>query len=268
MHVIVLNIVSLHYRIKTTTSYPNTPVMDIPERFSISLTRDQKLHLVPFFATWLIYFVLYMPLWGYPPETIGSAFFKVLPIFSLCYYVISAAVDFKGLPTKDNLTLEDDRARHFLFALLFSSLGDACLVWRVVLFVPGLLAFSVAQALYFKGLVGSSGKSRTKDLFFLLGLDIFLIIQSGISSYVLTFFVGMYMVLIFSVAWRATALYESEGSKAALVGCVGALVFVFSDLVIAMDKWCFPVPFAASIIQATYYLAQFCFALSTTKDLN
>lgn len=242
--------------------------MEIPEQYSITLSRDQKLHLVPFFATWLIYFVLYMPVWGYPAETLGSVFFKILPVLSLCFFVISAANNFKGLPKKDNIIPEDHRARHFLFALIFSALGDACLVWREVLFVPGLLLFAVAQILYFKGLDGSATKSRTKELFILLGLDIYLIIQSGIDSYVLSALVGMYCALIFAVAWRATARYESEGSKAALTGCAGALVFTISDFLIAVDKWGFSVPFAPSMIMSSYYIAQLLLSLSTCKELN
>ena len=242
--------------------------MEIPEQFTITLTRDQKLHLVPFFATWLIYFFLYMPVWGYPAETLGSVFFKILPILSLCFYVISAANDFKGLPKKNELIPDDHRARYFLFALLFSSLGDACLVWREALFVPGLLLFAVAQFLYFKGLEDSVTKSRTKVLFTLLGIDVYLIIQSGINSYLLSALVGMYCALIFSMAWRATARYESEGSKAALTGCAGALAFTFSDFLIAVDKWGFTVPFAPSMIMSSYYIAQLLLSLSTTKELS
>lgn len=242
--------------------------MEIPEQFNLNLTKDQKIRLVPFFATCLVYYVLYMPLWGYPPETLGSAFFKLLPIVSLCFYVISAAMDFKGMPTKDDLIPEDNLSRHFLFALIFSGIGDVCLVWRTLLFIPGLLFFAVAQFLYFQGFEGTSGKSKTLSFFILLGLDVFLFIQSGISSYILTGLVGMYVSLIFAVAWRATARYEAEESKAAMIGCVGALLFVFSDFVIAFDKWCFTVPFAGSIVMSSYFGAQVCLALSTTKNLN
>lgn len=209
-----------------------------------------------------------MPFWGYPPETLGSVFFKILPIISLCYYVISVANDFKTLPKTDNLIPDDHRARHFLFALLFSSAGDACLVWREIMFIPGLLFFAVAQVMYFVGLDGNSNKSRTKDLFILLGLDIYLIIQSGINSYILSCLVGMYIALMFSVAWRATARYEFEGSKAALAGCAGALLFIFSDFIIAVDKWCFTVPFAPSMIMSSYYIAQCLLSLSITKELH
>lgn len=242
--------------------------MEIPEQFSFHLSREQKMHLVPFFATWLIYYVLYMPFWGYPPETLGSAFFKILPVISLCFYVISASNDFKGLPKTRDWIPRDDRAKHFLFALLFSCIGDAFLVWRELLFVPGLLFFAFAQGLYFMGLEGSSNKSRTRELFILAGLDIFLFIQSGISSYILSLLVGMYITLIFAVGWRATARYESEGSKAGFAGCVGALLFIFSDFIIAIDKWCFTVPFAPSVIMTSYYLAQLLLSLSTTQDLH
>ena len=245
--------------------------MDIQEFFMTTFSKEQKIRLVPFFSTWLLYYILYMPIWGNPSETLGAVFFKILPIASLAFYIISSAKKTPGFPTKDDLIPDDSRARYFLFALAASALGDACLVWRETLFIPGLLAFAIGHVFYFIGLeddANTSKTSRTRNIFILAALDVFLFIQPGINSYVLTVLVAMYIALIFSVGWRATARYEAEGTRAAFCGCLGAVLFIASDFLIATDKWNFTVPFGPSMIMSTYYGAQLGLAVSTTRDLK
>lgn len=243
--------------------------MELSEQLTIHFTKKQLLHLAPFCATWITYYILYLPLFGgYPVETIGSAFFKILPILSLCFYVISASRDFNGLPSMDNLLPEDNRSRFMCLGLLVSCLGDICLVWREFLFIPGLLFFAIAQIMYLYAFQEGTEKSRTKSVFAMLGMSVYLCISSGISNFLVSGLVLIYMILIFTLAWRATARYETEGNKAAMAGCFGALLFLFSDFIIAVDKWCFSVPFAICIIMTSYYGGQLGLALSTTKDLE
>ena len=242
--------------------------MEIPKCLTLTLKREQKLALVPFFAAWLIYFILYMPVLGYPPATLSSVFFKILPILSLCYYVISADKDFKtSISDFRNIRLSDPLRGNVLIGLLFSVLGDACLVWRDALFIPGLLFFAVAQLCYVIGFHADLDdiKSRTKSVFVMAAMCIFLILKSGIDSIILLVLVMMYTTLIFTMAWMATARFETLKTTEALAGLYGAFCFVFSDLIIAVDKWCFGVPFAPSIIMSSYYIAQLGIALSATK---
>lgn len=244
--------------------------MDLSEQLnSITLSRDQKMKLLPFCVTLFVYFFLYVPLTGYPVETLGSVFFKILPIWSLALYV---SLTSNNLPLKipkkfEELIPEDNMARHFFFALLVSSLGDACLVARKTLFLPGVLFFAIAQLLYLNGLDMKFRESKSKSFFVLLGMNTYLCVQGGIESYIMKVVVCIYLVLIFSVGWRATARYEAERSKAALLGAIGGLVFMLSDFLIAVDKWNFPVPCVGFLVMSTYYSAQFGLALSTTKDL-
>jgi len=234
----------------------------------ITLTTNQKKRLAPFIATCLTFAILYMPLFGYPPETLGAAFFKVLPILSLCMYVFTETHELNKVFKVDSWLALGDRDKGFVLGLFCSSLGDICLVWRTMLFVPGLLCFACAHVFYLNALRVEDYKSKTKSLFVLLGIDVFLFIQSGISSYVLTALVGIYVVLIFTMGWKATARYEAEGSKAAMAGCVGACLFIVSDLLIAVDKWLFSIPMAWMFIMTTYYSAQLGIALSVTQELN
>ncbi|XP_052770187.1 lysoplasmalogenase-like protein TMEM86A [Mya arenaria] len=240
----------------------------IPKNLMPDLTRDQKLRLIPFAATWLAYYILYMPISGHPTESLGAAFFKLLPIASLAFYVVSASMDFKGLPTKDSLVPEDDRQRNFLFGLAASAVGDICLVWRHTMFIPGLLAFAVGHMFYLHGLKDMGKISRTKEVFVLLGLDVYLFLQPLFNSYVMSVLVGLYCVLIFTMAWRAMAWHETDGSKASLMGCLGALLFIMSDFLIAIDKWFITLPFRGSMIMSTYFGAQLLLSLSTTHNLK
>ena len=240
----------------------------LPRFLMPQLTGEQKKRLIPFFASWLTFYILYMPISGHPPQTLGAAFFKLLPVASLAFYVLSASIDFKGLPSKNTLVPEDDRVWNFLFALSASAVGDVLLVWRHAMFIPGLLAFAVAQGFYLHGMAGLGKSSRTRGLFLLLGIDVFLFLQPLIDSYILSVFVALYCVLIFTMTWRATAWYETEGSKPSLLACVGALLFIGSDFLIALDKWVFTLPFSGSLIMSTYFGAQLCLAISTTNNLQ
>lgn len=243
--------------------------MDLSEHLTITLSRDQKMKLLPFCVTLVIYFILYVPLTGYPVETFSSVFFKVLPIWSLALYISFTSNNLPlGIPRKEDLIPEDKRARHFFFALLVSSVGDACLVARTTLFLPGVLFFAIAQVLYLNGLDMDFKGSKTRFLFVLLGMCTYLCVQPGIESYLMKIIVGLYLCLLFTVGWRATARYEAERSKAALAGSVGALIFMLSDFLIAVEKWNFSIPCPGFLVMSTYYAAQFGHALSTTKDIK
>ena len=268
MHV-SMNIISCSFNIVIFLQFQKLSEMELPEHLSITLSRDQKMKLLPFCATLVIYFILYVPLSGYPAETLGSVFFKVLPIWSLALYVCFTSNNLPlKIPTVAELIPEDRRARHFVFGLLVSSIGDACLVFRHTLFLAGVFFFAIAQILYTIGLDEDYKGSKFGQLFVLLGMNTYLCVQGGIDSYLMKFMVGIYLILVFTLGYRATARYETERTKAALLGSIGGLVFIFSDFMIAVDKWIFSVPCAGFIVMSTYYTAQFGLAMSTTKDLK
>lgn len=57
-------------------------------------------------------------------------------------------------------------------------------------------------------------------------------------------------------AWRWTELAAGGG----------ALLFILSDLTIALNKFCFPVPYSRALIMSTYYAAQMLIALSAVES--
>ncbi|XP_063418580.1 lysoplasmalogenase TMEM86A-like [Mytilus trossulus] len=213
--------------------------------------------LYPFYGTLLLYFVLYQPFIGYPPITFFAAFFKILPVLSLAYFVRSTV---KG---KLSALMDNDYKKFIFIGLLTSSLGDALLVARTALFIPGMLVFGVAHLFYILAFEPSSGKSRLQNLYILGYLALAVTLHADIDSFIMFCLVMVYMTLILVMSWRATNTYERTKTFPALAACVGSMLFIFSDFLIAVDKWKFSVPFTQFFVMITYYSAQFFLALST-----
>lgn len=86
-----------------------------------------------------------------------------------------------------------------------------------------------------------------------------------ITSYVvgiLHLLVPLYILLIFTMAWRAGARVGKLSSWTKQCSCAGALLFCISDFTIAVNKFSHPVPYSHTIIMSTYYAAQMLIALS------
>lgn len=83
-----------------------------------------------------------------------------------------------------------------------------------------------------------------------------------------TYLVAVYIALIGFMGWRAIAglqLTNDLWTWTKLSACLGAVLFMVSDLTIAVNKFCFPVPHSRAIIMATYYAAQMLIALSAVE---
>ncbi|XP_039092724.1 lysoplasmalogenase-like protein TMEM86A isoform X3 [Hyaena hyaena] len=111
--------------------------------------------------------------------------------------------------------------------LVFSALGDAFLIWQ-------------DQGYFVHGLSGA-----------------------------FTYLVGVYVALIGFMGWRAVAGLRLVGAAwrwTELAAGSGALLFIISDLIIALNKFCFPMPYARALIMSTYYAAQMFIALSAVES--
>ncbi|XP_069118418.1 lysoplasmalogenase TMEM86A-like isoform X2 [Argopecten irradians] len=236
---------------------------DAMESFKEELVRRMNnAKLYPFYGLLSIYYVSYLPFWNYPPVTFSAAFFKALPIWSLAFFVRQTA----GAQQAD-IFPKDCYSKFIMLGLLISSVGDACLVSRYTLFIPGMLAFMIAHCCYLLAFGPSEVPgSRMKSLYALCGLAAFLFISNAIDSYFMQLIVLCYFVVIFVVSWRAQARYERTQTYSALFGSIGMVFFMFSDFIIATDKWKFYVPFSEFIVLSFYYMAQFCIALSTEEE--
>ncbi|GCB85493.1 hypothetical protein scyTo_0026113, partial [Scyliorhinus torazame] len=77
-----------------------------------------------------------------------------------------------------------------------------------------------------------------------------------------------YVLVLGLMSWRATARaglsrYHQSWSR----GCTaaGGVVFVVSDLILSIDRFCFALPHARAIVMSSYYIAQMLITLSIVE---
>ncbi|KAF5903314.1 lysoplasmalogenase-like protein TMEM86A [Clarias magur] len=222
--------------------------------FELSV-KSEGIKLVPFFISTCIYFVLWLPTSN---PSWFSALIKCLPIICLWGFLLSHGISF--LRAHSN-------ARKILAGLIFSALGDAFLIWQEQgYFIYGLLMFAITHVLYAfafgmypLNLPGGLVIGTISGLCYAL-------LYTCISG-IYTLMVAGYIALIGFMAWRAIAFLQLASDMwtwAKLLACFGAVLFMVSDLTLAMTTFCFNCSLRA-IIMATYYAAQMLIALSAVE---
>jgi uncharacterized membrane protein YhhN len=151
-------------------------------------------------------------------------------------------------------------------ALALGSLGDYFLALKddPKNFQRGLIAFLIGHFFYMAVMLPRAGQPEGLQI---AGVAVLIALSVGtfnwlapkLGSYMLP--VGVYMGVITLMALAALS------TPAPLAG-LGALLFVFSDAVIAVDKFRRPVPFRGPIIWVTYYAGQALLAASLLELLR
>ncbi|MBL8617714.1 MAG: lysoplasmalogenase [Deltaproteobacteria bacterium] len=153
----------------------------------------------------------------------------------------------------------DSRPRRLLGAgLALSVLGDALLEWSDGLFIPGLLAFLTAHLLYIAGLALQwPGWAPLRGLPGLVFAGaVFALLLPGLGP--LTIPVGVYSLVIAAMLWRATLGIGRPGVDPTLarLAAAGALLFVVSDAILAINKFATPLPLARLLNMSSYWGGQ------------
>lgn len=213
---------------------------------------------MPFFKTVAIFFVLF------GQEERRSIFFciaKCLPIVSLVVFVLLHGMSFDECYRY---------SRRILVGLIFSMLGDIFLVWKTTPgnLEVGLLCFAIAHIMYARAFGWRPLKPYPGSAFSLLGLIVYSYLQIYLTG-IMVYLAPFYITLICTMAWRAMArvqFYDDLWTWTKLCGCAGAVFFLISDLVIAINMFAFYIPCAHPIIMLTYYAAQFGISLSVVDS--
>ncbi|MCI0393780.1 MAG: lysoplasmalogenase [Chloroflexi bacterium] len=148
-------------------------------------------------------------------------------------------------------------------SLAFSLAGDIFLMLPADRFLAGLVSFLLAHLGYIAAFADPAGfyLSPWGLLPFLLyGGFIYRLLWPRLGSMKLPALV--YMVAIVVMAWQALGQWVQTGQSRALLAFVGALLFVASDSVLALNRFRKPIPHAQAIIMSTYFAAQWLIALS------
>lgn len=158
-------------------------------------------------------------------------------------------------------------SRAVLVGLLVGSVGDVFLeTGNPSHFVPGLLAFLVGHVAY---IVGFTREAKTPSVaravpFF--GLVAVVLTVALPKAGPLAAPIGVYGVVIAVMMWRASARVGVDGAAGLpWLGLVGAVLFAFSDSMIAVNKFVVPFTGARPLILVTYWLAQLLVALSVLE---
>jgi uncharacterized membrane protein YhhN len=224
----------------------------------------RRTHLLPFFLFSAVYCVFYQPF--SPSLTVTTALFKALPVWALVYYVsVSSHKTVYTSWTPERFLPEGIYATGVATGLLFSSVGDICLLSdNPLVLVVGVSFFGLGHIYYLLALGPAPPNSRTRFIFITGAIITCLIMNPGIDD-TLSLVVGdIYTILIFAMAWCATARYEVNPTFTNKAAFYGAILFIVSDIVIGVNHWRFPLPGASLVSISTYYAAQLGLAVSST----
>jgi uncharacterized membrane protein YhhN len=147
--------------------------------------------------------------------------------------------------------------------LVASFIGDLFMMPRRKRFTAGLAAFLVAQVFYALAfLSGIQARFAPVPALALLvyGAALFAILYPGLKR--MRAPVIVYILAISAMVLTAVERYLSVGSPAALAACAGAVLFLISDSVLAVDRFVKPFGAAQGVILSTYFAAQALIALS------
>ena len=190
-------------------------------------------------------------------------YFKPLLISSLIFGIKNFVFDGRGL---------------LLGALLASLLGDTILMFAdkgALFFVLGLIAFLLAHILYIllfvritpSGKAFDKKKYRIGSLLVAVYLAIFLsYLMPHLGTMLLP--VGIYGItisLMLILAWRYSLSITNPADKMVILG---AILFVCSDSILAINKFVNPVNGASILIMCTYIPAQFLLVSGILKSIR
>ena len=150
------------------------------------------------------------------------------------------------------------------WALLFSCIGDACLVFTDY-FILGVTAFSISQGIYVSLFGG--GLSIFQSVSYeevAIGISVVAatcLVYVSIVHHMkplLAVLVAMYCVLISTMLWNALIQAHRSLNNYTIMGAAGATLFYISDLLLSINKWRTKLPWGQIWIMTTYYSAQLC----------
>ena len=158
-----------------------------------------------------------------------------------------------------------------LAALLFSLLGDVFLMFTNIssnYFIGGLLAFLLAHIMYI--LVFLKGRNTHKISSFLMlfllvyGVGIFYFLKDGLGELLVP--VIVYMLVILTMVITAFLRHESVSKMSYNLVFLGAIFFVTSDSLLALNKFYKPFETAGILVMLTYAIAQYLIILGLKKQ--
>lgn len=150
--------------------------------------------------------------------------------------------------------------------LVFSIGGDIFLMLPSDQFILGLISFLIAHLFYISAFTYQSKIRRVPWAlipFVIYGILIFVILSPYLGAMKPP--VAVYIVVILVMGWRAWERWSQAAEKSALLAFFGAVLFIISDSILALNRFREPFAVARALNLSTYFAAQWLIALSIGK---
>lgn len=160
-------------------------------------------------------------------------------------------------------TIEPKYKTFIVSGLLFSLLGDTFLIFPEQHFKKGLIAFLIGHICYIIAFTISTGFHFTFWIFFPI-----VIVGVLYLRYIIPYTgkmkipIILYILIILIMVWTAAERFHSYPTLRAVLPAIGAVLFMGSDAVLALNKFRKPFFSAELIILTTYFTAQWFLAIS------
>lgn len=155
-----------------------------------------------------------------------------------------------------------------VLGLILSLAGDAFLMLPADRFVAGLAAFLAAHLAYVAAFTLGVGFEPAQLAwlapFAFFGLMVAVYVWRGLGGAALKGAVAAYVAVIVVMAWRAAVRAQSPAVPfhSGVAALAGAILFLASDSVLAVDRYRRPFRLAQPVVFATYWAAQLLIGLS------
>ncbi len=190
----------------------------------------------------------------------------------IAHYVAKPAIVisliFLFIKTSDGISKSIKRIT--LLALIFSLLGDIFLMFvehSPHFFTVGLVAFLLAHIMYILVFLKHKNKQKSMVVFVVLLLvyasGLFYLLKDGLGAMLVP--VVIYMIVILSMATSAFLRKGMVNNLSYNLVFVGAIFFMISDSILALNKFYQPLPFSNISIMLTYALAQLLIVLGLLR---
>lgn len=149
----------------------------------------------------------------------------------------------------------------YIAALVFAFLGDVFLMDKDRYFIVGIALFLITQLMYIKiissRLRRSTGLEKTLAIlpFVLFYVSLISSIKDNLNELLLPVMIYGMVISIFGIL--ATLNYVTSRTKNTLILFIGAILFIASDSMIALNSFYRPQPYYGFLIMLTYVTAQY-----------
>ncbi|MBI4851373.1 MAG: lysoplasmalogenase [Acidobacteria bacterium] len=160
-------------------------------------------------------------------------------------------------------SINNDYNYLIIIGLIFSLVGDIFLMLPKDKFVAGLVSFLIAHIFYIIAFTLTGITSFS--LFYLIP---FLLYGTILFNHLLPFLkemkipVAIYATVLLIMGWQAFSRWIDFAPPSSLVAFIGALFFMASDSILALDRFKGSVKSAQFYFMSTYFFAQWLIALS------